>query len=558
MRPILFFIVLWLGWVPFTLAQPGVSPVKPAGSGESYSIEAARLWPGGDFSLTGNGITIYQWEAFDGSGSHPDTADAQLAGRVDTANTLDGFSSHATEMARIMIGQTGDSTQGVAYNARIRSYSLTDYAQNLNTALLSGMELSNHSFGFNAGWVGTFWYGLEEIDSTEDYNFGRYAYWDSLMDALCYQYPYFVSVQSAGNSRGLLVSGAHQLYRSVNGSTSSYQVVNSSAVRQTNGGADGFDCMPSGCLGKNRLIVGAVQPLAQGWQDTSGVLIQARSSFGPVDDGRIKPDLVAGGAQTSQASAAVSGLLALLKEHYQNLNGRQPLSSTLRGTLIHTAEEAGTARGPDYKHGWGLVNGLAAARQLSNADHLHPTYEDTLRDGDTAVYYFYADTNELKASLCWTDPPGTPVPFAHDPAVLDNSKQMLVNDLDLRLEQLSNNQVYQPYVLDKARPAQGAFQGDNAVDNVEQIDRDMAKKGWHKLTITHKGKLEGGKQVYSLLISGARAALYYDGAKWTPHAPNAHTEHMDVYISENSVVSLSGGLKANQFTIGRGAKVTLN
>jgi hypothetical protein len=44
-------------------------------------------------------------------------------------------------------------------------------------------------------------------------------------------------------------------------------------------------------------------------------------------------------------------------------------SRTLRGLLIHTADDLGTA-GPYYRYGCGLLNGFAAAEQIQpDADH---------------------------------------------------------------------------------------------------------------------------------------------------------------------------------------------
>lgn len=98
------------------------------------------------------------------------------------------------------------------------------------------------------------------------------------------------------------------------------------------------------------------------------------SSFGPADDGRIKPDIVAPGqavfstsaaspndyevlSGTSMSAPAVTGTLAILQELYKNLNGGSYMkSATLKALAIHTAREAGPNEGPDYMFGWGLLD----------------------------------------------------------------------------------------------------------------------------------------------------------------------------------------------------------
>ena len=63
-------------------------------------------------------------------------------------------------------------------------------------------------------------------------------------------------------------------------------------------------------------------------------------------------------------------------------------------------------------------------------------------------------SGELRATICWTDPPGT------SPGnVLNSPIKMLVNDLDLRIEQTSTATTHQPWVLDPANPALPATRG---------------------------------------------------------------------------------------------------
>jgi hypothetical protein len=47
-------------------------------------------------------------------------------------------------------------------------------------------------------------------------------------------------------------------------------------------------------------------------------------------------------------------------------------SATLKGILIHTADEAGPADGPDYRYWWGLIDMPKAASVITsnNTDQL--------------------------------------------------------------------------------------------------------------------------------------------------------------------------------------------
>ena len=97
----------------------------------------------------------------------------------------------------------------------------------------------------------------------------------------------------------------------------------------------------------------------------------ASSSYGPTDDGRIKPDVVANGDDvfsaeftsdtatvrktgTSMASPGACGTGILLHEHYSDMTGQYLRASTLKALMIHTATDV-QAPGPDYASGWGLI-----------------------------------------------------------------------------------------------------------------------------------------------------------------------------------------------------------
>jgi hypothetical protein len=86
-----------------------------------------------------------------------------------------------------------------------------------------------------------------------------------------------------------------------------------------------------------------------------------------------------------------------------------------------------------------------------------------------------------------------------------------VNDLDIRITKGSGASLktYLPWTLNVNNPGAAAVPGDNIVDNVERIDIDSVVPGQtYVITVTHKGTLVKGPQLYSLLVSGVGGSAY--------------------------------------------------
>jgi len=140
------------------------------------------------------------------------------------------------------------------------------------------------------------------------------------------------------------------------------------------------------------------------------VVANSFSSWGPTDDGRIKPDIVADGVSvystlatndssygylngTSMAAPGASGSLLLLQELSYKLINKPIRAATVKALAIHTANEAGLNPGPDYKFGWGLLNTSEAAITLNNAlstnnasTSTDQVFEDVLQNQSTKTY----------------------------------------------------------------------------------------------------------------------------------------------------------------------------
>jgi hypothetical protein len=174
-------------------------------------------------------------------------------------------------------------------------------------------------------------------------------------------------------------------------------------------------------------------------------------------------------------------------------------SATLRGLTLHTADEAGTTPGPDYRFGWGLINVEKAANVISKVGVSSTIVEDELEGGDVYTFTVQAGGSEdLVVSLTWTDLPGTLLPGG--PESLDDSTPMLVNDLDLRVSK-DGGATYFPWKLDPSDFYAPATTGDNLVDNIEKIEIPNAS-GEYIIRVSHKGVLAEGLQAFSVIVSG--------------------------------------------------------
>ena len=480
------------------------------------TVSTSNLWPanGFGFSLEGENMRVGIWDGGSVLLDH-----TELEWRVNLMNDAEA-ADHSTHVAGT-IGASGVNpyAHGMAPKVTLDSYDWNNVTQEMELAAENGLLVANHSWGVIQGWYYNTeddrweWYGEPSFSNSEDYKFGLYGETSQEWDQLANQYPYFLIVKAAGNDRGEGPSPGerHYVYDGRNWITSN-------TTRPTDGGTDGFDCLDITSTGKNILTIGAVGDLPASYSTSGEVTMTSFSAWGPADDGRIKPDLVANGtglysataqssnsydtySGTSMATPSVSGSLILLQELYFQQFGTYMRSATLKGLAIHTADEAGSSEGPDYQFGWGLLNTCKAANLIEEARINSTILEEEL--DNEIIYTFPLKTtgnNPLRVTLCWTDPAGE-----SQQTVLDPSDPMLVNDLDLRIIRTANNQEYFPYVLDKNYPAAAAEQRDNTVDNVEQVYLASPGEDEYVIQVSHKGILSS-PQAFSLLISGGKSA----------------------------------------------------
>lgn len=466
-------------------------------------------------NLTGQGFTIGVWERgkarlnhveYDGRVEYQDTANA---GAVN-----DGHASHV--IGTICASGIEPQAKGMAPASQIATFDWENDLAEIGAFASQGHRIVNQSYGISTGWSiaddGTpLWWGNVFVSETEDFYFGFYSSVTRSVDSLVYEHPELLMVRSAGNDRneaGPEEGELHYVYNPGPGDT----FLESFDERDADGP---LDCISHGGVAKNVLTVGAIEDLPNGYETAGEVILATFSSVGPVDDGRIKPDLVANGLSvwscgstaedaygyrsgTSMAAPTISGSAALLQEKAQSELGELLDADAMKALLIHTADEAGVHPGPDYFFGWGVANIERAAQVITDLDTpSHDFINDNIAQGDGIGTEIYSDgTEPLKITIVWTDPPGNNLPLSLDPET-----PALINNLDLLLFH-QDGEMFLPYVLDKDDPYAAATTGFNDIDNVEQIFIADPLPGTYSLEILF-GTMGTLDQDFALFISGS-------------------------------------------------------
>jgi hypothetical protein len=483
--------------------------LKPLNFASAQATGTAGLSSGqSGITLRGEGMQIAAWD--DGRVAPHQELDTRVVANEGTQTM-----THASHVAGTLIA-TGlnPAARGMAPRAQLLAFRFdNDEAEMAALAAERGARLlvSNHSYGTVTGWTsqgGAWrWAGNPAVSGSEDYQFGLYTEKARLLDEIAFLAPNYTVCWAAGNDRGEPGDG--------------------SRPPDCNGGT-GYDCIIPDAVAKNIITVGAVDPVVS-YSSPASVQMSSYSSWGPTDDGRIKPDLVGVGTNvfslsatpndtytvlsgTSMATPNVSGSLLLLQELHQKLSGgRSMRAATLKALAIHTAKEAGPFPGPDYRFGWGLLDAQAAATLLSQCDGAQTfVLEQTLLTGENWVLNLNPQAGrKISITVAWTDPAAAPAPDELDPANL-----ALVNDLDIRLTD-DQGMTQLPWVLNPASPADRATRGDNFRDNVEKIELDLPVGRPYQLRLSHKGTLVNGRQDYSIIITytalGTARNLYWIG-----------------------------------------------
>lgn len=430
-----------------------------------------------NLGLTGTNMKVGVWDSGIALSSHQ-----EFDSRAKNADNAEEVSLHATLVTGNLISAGVEpNAQGVAYGAQALTHDWSRDKIEVAEAAADGLLLSNHSYGILS-------------DRVPDWYFGAYIKVAQDWDRIMYNAPYYLMVTAAGNAQNSIDNEAPNYGKT----------------------ADGFDLLLGFTTTKNGLTVAGANTEIDDKGNLKNASVTGYSSFGPVDDGRVKPDLAGDGgnilstssvtnssyqvsAGTSMAAPGVTGSLLLLQQYHEELFGSYMKASTLKGLALHTADDV-DAKGPDYKMGWGIINAKSAAEVLQNKEYTTLVNEETLSEGETYSITVLAMENEpLMASISWTDPESETI----NRGDLNSTTAALVNDLDIRITK--DGETYFPWKLNPAKANDAAAQGDNKVDPFERVEVENPA-GTYTITISHKGGLKYNLQDFSLIVSGAQVS----------------------------------------------------
>ncbi|RNC83984.1 MAG: T9SS C-terminal target domain-containing protein [Balneola sp.] len=503
------------------------SAPQSANLAAAQAIHNDEIWSDGiaGLDLSGDGQVLGYWDE-----NQPRLTHQEYSGRVTFEDSESGTNNaHATQMVGTMVASGIESdARGMAGSATVEAWNWNSDISEMATEAASGLLTSAHPYSETAGWTTNsslcgsdpewMWFTIESADSVKAYQFGYYDSQAEQWDSVAYLYPNYLIIKAAGNERGDGPDSQPLKHWKYDSDFNCVQ--DSTSVRELDGGSTGFESVNAASLAKNVLVVGAVESSSNSFDDLSSVSPISGSGFGPTDDGRIKPDIVAPtgvytstssaddaystGSGTSAATAVVAGSVALIRQHYQDLNSDTLTSASLRALLAHTADDVENT-GPDFKTGWGLMNTERAVRFLSsNSENPSGTIlKDTLlTDGNTIqLSITHSSDRPLIVTVAWTDPQGISPSSLDDPTDI-----LLVNDIDLSVTDPDLSS-HQPWTLDQSNPDNLATTGDNDVDNIEQVYIENPSSGTYTVSISHEGSLNSGSQQISILVSDAEPEI---------------------------------------------------
>jgi len=436
-----------------------IDQVPPPPSRDNDGIRAAtgiNAVQAPPYNLNGDGVIIGEWDggwadvSLGAHPGHPDLAGRVIIGDPDCKEEDCHIDDHATHVAGTVLGDgtmsraaggTPRQWRGMAPQARIVSFEW--WGRELNEAVAEyqraiesyNIQLSTNSWRYRSG--GVYEFGSQFYDRVVHGDLGR---------------PISI-LGSAGNL-----------------------------------GEEGWGWLSVPNSAKNTITVGAT--------DSATSVLCAFSSRGPTADGRLKPDIVAPGCDsqeggihstipdlfidnwdfddcdgsgddfcypyddmegTSMATPAAAGALALILQQYRLSREEEPLPSTLKALLLHTARDLGRA-GPDYEYGYGQIDVKAAVDFIRAGQGSIIEADVTTQDEvDTYLLRVAPQTEVLKVTLVWDDAPGAL-----------NAARALADDLDLELV-APDGTIFSPWLLDPDAPAAPAKTGPDHINNVEQV-----------------------------------------------------------------------------------------
>lgn len=260
----------------------------------------------------------------------------------------------------------------------------------------------------------------------------------------------------------------------------------------------------------------------------NGILVNS-SSRGPAHDGRIKPDITAHGQDqgstnenhnylvfggTSGAAPGIAGVAAQLYELYADANGGDhPNSALVKAAILNTANDYGNV-GPDFKFGWGIINGARAGKLIEDERYLTSTITQGVTN--THTINVPANTSQVRFMVYW-----------HDPTATQGANPALVNDLDLVVKNPSNVS-FLPWLLDHTPDPvlldTPAGNGVDRLNNMEQVLINNPASGNYQIEIEGFNVPVGPQSYYVVyeIITDQLVLTYPNGnEKFVPNQQEA-------------------------------------
>ncbi len=454
------------------------------------------------YNLDGSGVTVMVYDAGGAVEEHPD-----FGGRLHHRDNS-ALINHATHVAGTIGGSgvlSNGLFRGMAPGVTMESYGFQmsgggiflytnpgDLQSNYSQAIQSfGADIANNSIGTNTC--------RNELpcDIT-----GNYGITDQLIDSIV---------------RGSLGSPFRIIFS--NGNERGCPSEEAQACQGIHTPEGYHSTAPPACA-KNHITVGAI--------NSNNDSMTQFSSWGPTDDGRLKPEICAPGCQangdggitsawvtcpadpfssldecpgplqysyeaicgTSMAGPVVTGLSALILQDWRNLYPGQadPRNSLLKVLLTHNAADLENP-GPDYKTGFGSV------RVKNTIDFLRTGNfrEGSVTQGQSAKFWVLVPDGyrNLKLTLAWDDYPAVPL-----------AQNALVNDLDLKLFSAGQTPVQHfPWTLNPQTPSANAVRTSaDRRNNIEQVFVEAPTPGFWRVEIAGFS-IPQGPQTFSLCAS---------------------------------------------------------
>lgn len=486
----------------------------------------------GDTGLsTGNPATIH--DAF----KMPTFADKVVA--VFPALAWGDVAGHGTHVAGSIVGTgAGDTiiSNGTRYKGMAPKAQLV--AQNVWTYGSSMYQILEDAYNSGAKIHSNSWHNAETV--------GQYDYYAYEIDQFQWDHMDFQALFAAGNYRA-----DYRSWFPVNGGP--YSLTSFSAS-------------------KNSISVGATENFKPGYNQNE---IAYFSSEGPTTDGRMKPDIVSPGAYvrstlrgggygnmqgTSMATPVTAGAITLVREFVRKNTGIKPReisAALMKAILLHGANTDIMTDSPSFggeplllsEHnfvsGWGrtdIQNSLfPTGRNVKLFNEYNPDGTKGLSNEMREKKYYVEvldPAQPLKATLVWTDFPGTPCGWSRPYDYYDQVPE-LVNNLDLSIRKYGDNEhLYFGNRFNSNGFSQINPSNRDHLNNVEIILIPSPETGIYEITVSalnsqiQSDLQHGYKQPYAMVVTGGNLHTVFPPAE--PFQLTSQTECSAITLHWNT------------------------